>query len=111
MASPLNIGSGLVDAHGGKLPVPAPTTAELIRGFSVYSSGPPQELTTPTGAAIITTLVTASGPFPEMRLQKVGYGAGSRDFPNWPNMLRLLVGEKEVTAPSDRLSFPPGGPA
>jgi len=120
MASPLNIGSGLVDAHGGKLPVPAPTTAELIRGFSVYSSGPPQELTTPTGAAIITTLVTASGPFPEMRLQKVGYGAGSRDFPNWPNMLRLLVGEKEVTVPSDRLSFPetpfttgkkPGGPA
>jgi uncharacterized protein (TIGR00299 family) protein len=105
MASPLNIGSGLVEAHGRKLPVPTPTTTELIRGFSVYSSGPQQELTTPTGAAIITTLVTASGPFPEMRLQKVGYGAGNRDFADWPNMLRILVGEAEVGTAQDRLTL------
>ena len=103
MASPLNLGSGLVDVHGQKVPVPAPTTAELVRGFTVYSSGPQQELTTPTGAAIITTLVTAGGPFPEMRLQKVGYGAGSREFPNWPNMLRLLVGESPQVTQTERM--------
>ena len=103
MASPLNLGSGLVDVHGQKVPVPAPTTAELVRGFTVYSSGPQQELTTPTGAAIITTLVTAGGPFPEMRLQKVGYGAGSREFPNWPNMLRLLVGESPQATHTERM--------
>ncbi|HEY4485690.1 MAG TPA: nickel pincer cofactor biosynthesis protein LarC [Nitrospiria bacterium] len=103
MASPLNLGSGFVEVHGGKVPVPAPTTAELVRGFTVYSGGPQQELTTPTGAAIITTLVTSSGPFPEMRLQKVGYGAGSREFPNWPNMLRMLVGESEQSIQEDRI--------
>ena len=103
MASSLNLGSGFVEVHGGKVPVPAPTTAELVRGFTVYSSGPPQELTTPTGAAIITTLVTASGSFPEMRLQKVGYGAGSREFPNWPNMLRMLVGESQQAIQTDRM--------
>lgn len=103
MASPLNLGSGFVNVHGGKVPVPAPTTAELVRGFSVYTSGPQQELTTPTGAAIITTLVTASGSFPEMRLQKIGYGAGSREFPNWPNMLRMMVGETEQVIYRDRI--------
>ncbi|MBI3610291.1 MAG: nickel pincer cofactor biosynthesis protein LarC [Nitrospirae bacterium] len=105
MASPLNLGSGLVDVHGQKVPVPAPTTAELVRGFTVYAGGPPQELTTPTGAAIITTLVTTSGSFPEMRLQKVGYGAGSREFPNWPNMLRMLVGEGRPVTQEDRMTL------
>ena len=103
MASPLNLGSGFVNVHGGKIPVPAPATAELVRGFTVYTSGPQQELTTPTGAAIITTLVTTSGSFPEMRLQKIGYGAGSREFPNWPNMLRMMVGETEQVIYRDRI--------
>ncbi len=103
MASPLNLGSGMIQVHGGNVPIPAPTTAELIRGFTVYSGGPPVELTTPTGAAIITTLVTASGPFPEMRLQKIGYGAGSREFPNWPNMLRMIVGESPLAVCEDRM--------
>lgn len=103
MASPLNLGSGFVNVHGSKIPVPAPTTAELTRGFTVFTSGPQQELTTPTGAAIITTLVTAGGSFPQMRLQKVGYGAGSRDFPNWPNMLRILIGETEQVTHTDRM--------
>ncbi len=93
VASPMNLGSGFVEVHGGKVPVPAPATTELVRGHTIYSSGPQKELTTPTGAAIITTLVTSSTSFPHMRLQKVGYGAGSQEFANWPNMLRMLVGE------------------
>lgn len=103
MASSLNLGSGVVDVHGQKIQVPAPTTAELVRGFTVYSSGPQQELTTPTGAAIITTLVTSRGAFPEMRLQKVGYGAGSREFPHWPNMLRILIGEAPQRTNEERM--------
>lgn len=103
MASPLNLGSGFVEVHGGQVPVPAPTTAELVRGFTIYTSGPPKELTTPTGAAIITTLVTTGGTFPQMRLQKVGYGAGSREFPDWPNMLRMLVGEAHQVVHEDRV--------
>ncbi|HSG05264.1 MAG TPA: nickel pincer cofactor biosynthesis protein LarC, partial [Nitrospiria bacterium] len=93
LSSPLNLGSGQVEVHGTKVPVPAPATAELVRGFTIYSSGPQKELTTPTGAAIMTTLVTSSVSFPHMSLQKVGYGAGTQEFPNWPNMLRMLVGE------------------
>jgi pyridinium-3,5-bisthiocarboxylic acid mononucleotide nickel chelatase len=105
MASSLNLGGGVIDVHGQKVHVPAPTTAELVRGFTVYSSGPQGELTTPTGAAIITTLVTSGGPFPEMRIQRVGYGAGSREFPQWPNMLRLLVGESQQSTHTERMTL------
>lgn len=105
MASPLNLGSGTVEVHGKRVSVPAPATAELVRGFTVFSSGPPQELTTPTGAAIITTLVTTGGPFPEMRLQKVGCGAGNREFPNWSNALRLLVGEVQSQVGRDKMTL------
>jgi uncharacterized protein (TIGR00299 family) protein len=101
IASPLNLGSGMISHHNTHLPVPAPTTTELVRGFAVYSAGPPHELTTPTGAAIITTLVTKLGALPEMRLQKVGYGAGSREFQTWPNMMRVLIGEPELVEQPD----------
>lgn len=104
IASPLNLGSGMISHHDTRLPVPAPTTTELVRGFPVYSAGPPQELTTPTGAAIITTLVTKLGPLPALRLQKVGYGAGSREFQHWPNMMRVLIGAPELIEQPDVVS-------
>jgi uncharacterized protein (TIGR00299 family) protein len=79
-------------AHG-VFPVPAPATVELLAGAPVYSSGVQVELLTPTGAAIVKTLATRFGAFPEMKIEKSGYGAGARDFPGNPNVVRLTVGE------------------
>jgi uncharacterized protein (TIGR00299 family) protein len=79
-------------AHG-TIPVPAPATVELLTDAPVYSSGVQAELVTPTGAAIVKTLASRFGTFPEMKIQKSGYGAGSRDFRGHPNVLRLTVGE------------------
>ncbi len=93
-SSPLNLGSGTVRTEHGLLPVPAPATAALVRDTPVYSSGPAFELTTPTGAAVVTTLAAAFGVLPPMRIRAAGYGAGSRDFPDHANVLRVLVGEK-----------------
>ncbi len=93
--SPLPIGGGSVETAHGRLPVPAPATAELLRGFPVYDNGVAAELVTPTGAAILTTLGTP-GRLPAMTLARIGWGAGSREFPV-PNLLRLLVGD---TAPA-----------
>jgi hypothetical protein len=93
VCSPLNVGSGTVKCAHGTLPVPAPATLELLKDAPVYSSGPPVELVTPTGAAIVRTLVTRFGSMPQMRVQNVGYGAGTRDFPDQANVLRLTVGE------------------
>jgi uncharacterized protein (DUF111 family) len=69
------------------MPIPAPGTAELLRGFPVIDSGMRAELVTPTGAAILTTLATASGRMPAMTVDRIGYGAGTKDFPNSPNIL------------------------
>jgi len=91
--SALNLGSGTVRTEHGLLPVPAPATAELVRGVPVYARGPEVELTTPTGAAVATTLARGFGPPPPMRVSAVGYGAGSRDFPGQANLLRVLIGE------------------
>jgi len=91
--SPLNLGSGTVATQHGLLPVPAPATAGLVRGVPVYARGPEVELTTPTGAAVATTLARGFGPPPPMRVSAVGYGAGSRDFPGQANLLRVLIGE------------------
>lgn len=93
VCSPLNLGSGTVKCAHGILPVPAPATAELVKGFPAYSSDIRMELTTPTGAAIATTLAESFGPMPAMSVSKVGYGAGSADMPDTPNMLRMFVGE------------------
>ncbi|MBI4753596.1 nickel pincer cofactor biosynthesis protein LarC, partial [Candidatus Desantisbacteria bacterium] len=92
-SSPLNLGGGKVCCEHGILPVPAPATAELIKGFPVYSSpGADKELTTPTGAAIITTLGTAVDCMPKMLMERIGYGAGSYET-NIPNILRVFIGE------------------
>jgi pyridinium-3,5-bisthiocarboxylic acid mononucleotide nickel chelatase len=90
--SPLHVGSGTVECAHGTLPVPAPATAELIKGRPAYSTGVTGELLTPTGAAILTTLASDFGPMPAMTVQQVGYGAGTSD-PAIPNLLRMVVGE------------------
>jgi pyridinium-3,5-bisthiocarboxylic acid mononucleotide nickel chelatase len=93
ICSPLNVGSGSVKCAHGTFPVPAPATAELLHGAPVYASEVQAELVTPTGAAIVRTLAGRFSSFPEMKIEKSGYGAGSRDFPGHPNVVRLTVGE------------------
>jgi uncharacterized protein (TIGR00299 family) protein len=93
ICSPLNVGGGTVKCAHGTLPVPAPATVKLLAGAPVYSSGPQVELVTPTGAAIVKTLATRFAAFPAMRIDQAGYGAGSRDFPQHPNLVRLTIGE------------------
>jgi pyridinium-3,5-bisthiocarboxylic acid mononucleotide nickel chelatase len=94
-SSALNLGSGTVKCAHGTLPVPAPATANLVRGFPAYSSDIRHELTTPTGAAIVTTLASSFGPMPPMRVTSVGYGAGGREIPGFSNLLRVFVGEQD----------------
>ena len=81
VCSPLNVGGGTVKCAHGTIPVPAPATVELLKDAPVYSSGIQMELVTPTGAAIVKTLASRFSSFPEMKIEKSGYGAGSRDFP------------------------------
>jgi len=90
--SPLSLGKGWVECRHGWLPVPAPMTAELVRGVPVRSTNIEAELTTPTGAAIVTTLASHFGDMPLLRVQGVGYGAGEMKL-GVPNLLRVLVGE------------------
>jgi uncharacterized protein (TIGR00299 family) protein len=99
ICSPLNVGGGHVHCAHGVFPVPAPATLELLRDLPVYSAGPKKELVTPTGAALLRALDVTSSEFPAMAMQATGYGAGSRDFPGRPNVLRLMIGE--ATAPVD----------
>jgi uncharacterized protein (TIGR00299 family) protein len=89
--SPLHLGRGFVKCHHGTLPVPAPATLELTKGVPVYGGDIEAELVTPTGAAIITTLARGFGELPEMKIEKIGYGAGKRNLPI-PNLLRVLIG-------------------
>ncbi|MGA8087693.1 MAG: nickel pincer cofactor biosynthesis protein LarC [Terracidiphilus sp.] len=93
MASPLNVGSGTVECAHGTLPVPAPATLALLGDAPVYASGPAMERVTPTGAAILRMLNVEYASLPAMRISASGYGAGGRDTPSQPNLLRLLVGE------------------
>src|SRR5216684_2165065 len=97
VCSPLNVGGGTVKCAHGTLPVPAPATLKLLQNAPVYSSGPQVELVTPTGAAIVQTLSTRFAPFPAMKIEKAGYGAGTRDFSDHPNLLRITIGETEPT--------------
>jgi pyridinium-3,5-bisthiocarboxylic acid mononucleotide nickel chelatase len=92
-ASPLNVGGGTVHCAHGVMPVPAPATLELLKGVPLYSGEIQKELVTPTGAAIVRVLATGFGPRPVMTIEKIGYGAGSRDFPRHSNVLRISVGE------------------
>jgi len=100
LASPLNVGSGTVKCQHGTLPVPAPATLALLGDAPIYSAGPPMERVTPTGAAVLRMLEVEYQSLPAMRVQSTGYGAGGKDTPGEPNLLRLLVGEaKDIAAP------------
>lgn len=92
-ASRIPLGSGFAKTSHGMIPIPAPATIELLKGVPVYDSGIPHEMVTPTGAALIKCLARSFGPMPPMIIQDVGYGVGKRDFPEQPNLLRVLIGE------------------
>lgn len=96
VCSPLNVGGGTVKCAHGTFPVPAPATVELLRGAPVYSSGINVELVTPTGAAIVRQLARRFASFPAMTVEMAGYGAGTRDFPDHPNVLRLTIGQSQA---------------
>jgi uncharacterized protein (TIGR00299 family) protein len=98
MASALNVGSGTVKCAHGTLPVPAPATLALVGDAPVYSAGPSMERVTPTGAALLRMLDAEYAALPAMRVHARGYGAGGRDMPGEPNLLRLLVGEAQKDA-------------
>ncbi|HEY7388888.1 MAG TPA: nickel pincer cofactor biosynthesis protein LarC [Bryobacteraceae bacterium] len=100
VCSAINVGSGTVRTEHGTLPVPAPATARLLRNVPVYSQGPAVELATPTGAAVAATFSSQFGALPPMKITRIGYGAGDRDFPEQPNVLRVLVGEPTNAAES-----------
>lgn len=93
-ASPLSLGRGFVRCAHGVMPVPVPGTMELLQGVPIHQTDIPKELVTPTGAALITTLSQNFGVMPQMRLDRIGYGAGTRDLEQRPNLLRLCLGEK-----------------
>jgi uncharacterized protein (TIGR00299 family) protein len=95
LVSPLPLGSGFVKTSHGRIPVPAPATLALLKGVPVLNSGVEQEMVTPTGAALATGLAIAFGPMPPMVIQNVGYGVGSRELPDRPNLLRIIVGHEE----------------
>ena len=94
-ASPVNVGGGMVDCAHGRFPVPAPATADLLKGLPTYSAHIQKELVTPTGAAILRFLNPTFGPQPPMRVANIGYGAGTRNPEGFPNVLRLSVGDEE----------------
>lgn len=96
--SALPIGGGFVEGPHGRIPVPAPGTAELLRGFPVVDTGVAAELVTPTGAAILTTLAAGAGRMPALTVEAIGYGAGTRDLPGTPNVVRCFVGRPDRTA-------------
>ncbi len=94
-SSPLNLGNGWVGTEHGILPVPPPAVAEILKNIPVYSAHVKGELVTPTGASIIATLCSEFSNFPEMKYEKIGYGAGSKNFPDFPNILRVFYGKIE----------------
>ena len=100
-ASPVHVGSGHVHCAHGILPVPAPATADLLRGIPSYGGEIQGELCTPTGAALLRQFVTKFGPMPQMAVEKIGYGMGSKDFP-MANCVRAMLGQTE-DAPGDQV--------
>src|SRR5687767_2538 len=98
ISSPLHVGSGTFQCAHGTYPVPGPATAELLKGVPIYSKDVEGELVTPTGAAIISTLAEGYGSMPMMKIENIGYGAGTRNYPKFPNALRAIIGELEEDA-------------
>jgi uncharacterized protein (TIGR00299 family) protein len=101
VASPLNVGGGTVTSAHGVYPVPAPATAALLTGVPVYGGPQQMELLTPTGALLISDYAEAYGPVPPMRVGRTGYGAGTRDVPHRPNVLRVMLGEVDSPVAGD----------
>ncbi len=100
VSSALNVGSGTIRSAHGLYPVPAPATLQLLQGVPIYSGPQRAEMVTPTGALLITGYASEYGPMPPMRVSRIGYGAGARDFRETPNVLRVMIGESDATAPS-----------
>jgi pyridinium-3,5-bisthiocarboxylic acid mononucleotide nickel chelatase len=96
-------GSGTVKCEHGVMPVPAPATAILLQGVPLASVPVTGEMTTPTGAAILTTIVSEWTDQPQMTVERIGHGAGTKDFPDWPNVLRLLIGATTQSAQGDTI--------
>jgi uncharacterized protein (TIGR00299 family) protein len=107
-ASAVNVGGGMVECAHGTFPVPAPATADLLRGFPTYSAHVQKELVTPTGAALLRTLNPSFGPQPAMRVDKIGYGAGTRNPKDFPNVLRLSIGTEESRSEQANVPQPEG---
>lgn len=103
VASPIPTGQGKITIAHGTCSIPAPATGELLKGIPLAESSVPCELTTPTGAAIVTTLVDQYGPLPAMTIERIGYGAGQRDLKDQPNLLRLFVGTAAEPLASDQV--------
>ncbi len=96
--SAVNVGGGMVECAHGTFPVPAPATADLLRGFPTYSAHVQKELVTPTGAALLRAIEPTFGQQPAMRVEQIGYGAGTRNPKGFPNVLRISIGSAEVEA-------------
>lgn len=101
VSSALHVGSGMVQMAHGRFPIPPPAVTELLKGVPFYATEIKGELLTPTGAAIITTLCSEYGPIPAMKMEATGYGAGTREYPDFPNVLRVLIGETDSEAAHD----------
>lgn len=108
LASPVNVGHGAVRAAHGLLPVPAPATLELLKGWPVYAGIIRREMTTPTGAAIIAALASRCVPLPLATVEHIGYGAGGRNPAELPNVLRLIIGELHEAVETPGLLTRPG---
>lgn len=101
--STLPLGSGLVHAQHGVIPVPGPATVEVLRGFPVRLGDGQGELVTPTGAAIVAALARPGEPLPPLRIDAAGYGAGTRRQPDRPNLLRLVLGTATAPVQGDEM--------
>jgi hypothetical protein len=98
VCSPLNVGGGTIAIAHGTYPVPAPATLRLLTGVPTYGGEPATELVTPTGALVVSTFAKSFGPGPAMTTDRVGYGAGTKDFPRRPNVLRVVIGERTASS-------------
>jgi pyridinium-3,5-bisthiocarboxylic acid mononucleotide nickel chelatase len=105
VCSPINVGGGFIHCQHGVYPVPVPATADLLRGASIYSKHVSSELVTPTGAAILAAMVDDFRMIDGFSIDRIGYGAGTKQFQNFPNCLRLLIGEEGHTAPAPTEDF------
>jgi len=105
ISSPVPVGSGTVTCDHGTMPIPAPATAELLKGIPIAPCSETGELITPTAAAILTTLADSFGPMPEMTMTSIGYGAGTRDGQTRPNLLRVMIGQPASTDEHDSITI------